>query len=372
VLLSHYIRIIFGRFDEFGVLGNGKEEVREMRKTMLMLTVVLAAAALVGGFYMPATAAVEGPCVNCHTMHNSQGGVAMVFGDGVTMTQGALTRSTCLGCHTTTGSDPFDGVYPYVKLGGTATNYLAGGYFTDDGGNHDDASHTLASPETPAGYDDTEIGAWYTGDVGGSGGLTCAGSAGCHGTEDTADEAEAISGGHHETNLSLGYRLLGVDGEKVLGGGTGGDNDYEEALNDSPSIDDYHNLYSANQAALDEASISELCGKCHGDFHGTDDTTNVDGAWIRHPTDVVLPSDWEIPTSVSGDYDFEDWKYNPVGTVDADVPADGTDVYVTCISCHRAHGSEYDDILRFDYGDQQAGSITEIGCLGCHDKQRGS
>jgi predicted CXXCH cytochrome family protein len=37
------------------------------------------------------------------------------------------------------------------------------------------------------------------------------------------------------------------------------------------------------------------------------------------------------------------------------------DAIVTCISCHRAHGSPYYKLLRWDY----AGSIS-TGCAYCH------
>jgi predicted CXXCH cytochrome family protein len=53
--------------------------------------------------------------------------------------------------------------------------------------------------------------------------------------------------------------------------------------------------------------------------------------------------------------------------------ADG-DAIVTCISCHRAHGSQYDDLLRWDYTQCIANenvaaddTITpDCGCFYCH------
>ncbi|MBE9582492.1 MAG: hypothetical protein IMF18_12860, partial [Proteobacteria bacterium] len=52
-------------------------------------------------------AEVSGPCVNCHTMHNSQGGLPMAtYGDTSQNPEGAgsgpkayLLRGTCFGCH---------------------------------------------------------------------------------------------------------------------------------------------------------------------------------------------------------------------------------------------------------------------------------
>ncbi|MFH1673225.1 MAG: cytochrome c3 family protein [Pseudomonadota bacterium] len=302
-------------------------------------------------------AAVGGLCSNCHTMHNSQGGVDLdALGP-----YGALTKGTCLGCHTTTGTDPLGDAnnYPYVKLGGGATNWLAGGYFTDGGLNHDDNSHTLASTVTPAGFDG--VGGTFTNYSGGTDGLSCAGTAGCHGVQTTANQATAISGGHHGNNTALGYRMLCVDTEKVDGTGA---SDYEEALNLAPDAADPHNLYNAGVAT--NATISELCGKCHGDFHGTANT-KIGDDWVRHPTDNLITTTWEIQTITN--YTATDWKFNPAGTVDMAAPATGN-LYVTCLSCHRAHGTEYNDVLRFDYAAQSAGGGGTTGCLGCHTAQR--
>ena len=47
------------------------------------------------------------------------------------------------------------------------------------------------------------------------------------------------------------------------------------------------------------------------------------------------------------------------------------DAIVTCISCHRAHGSPYPDLLRWDYNTDtdvmSAGnSAGNVGCFICH------
>jgi hypothetical protein len=60
-----------------------------------------------------------------------------------------------------------------------------------------------------------------------------------------------------------------------------------------------------------------------------------------------------------------------VQNVFTDTMPDGvTDIaIVTCISCHRAHGSEYADLLRWDYtAGTSAGSGTNLnsGCFVCH------
>jgi len=306
------------------------------------------------GLLNVAIAAVTGVCSDCHTMHNSQSGTSVVT-DGP---YGSLLASSCIGCHSTTGTDPYDGTTPFVQgTYLTDTNCLAGGYFTTNtGDDHSDNSHTLGSLASPAGY----TGTWYTGT---STGLKCAGSSGCHGYETEGDEVKAIAGGHHENDLKplLGYRML-VVGSTLVGGIEAAD--YEEELITTGGTSGVHNVYCADTASTN-ATISELCGKCHGDFHSTAGTQNSDGAWIRHPSDVAIPSGWIISTStLTG----QDYVNNPVGYVDG---VEAGTRYVTCLSCHRAHGTGYPDLLRWAYTTQVAGSgTTTYGCLGCHDKQR--
>ena len=126
-------------------------------------------------------------------------------------------------------------------------------------------------------------------------------------------------------------------------------------------------------------SMSGFCTTCHGAFHSagdgfgelTDDgngpNNGVSGAFLRHPSDYVIPN--------SGEYAaFATWTDTalvarpsvpgaPIGN-----PRPGTDM-VMCLSCHKAHGSEEDYMLRFNYADQQAGNATTglgQGCLACH------
>ena len=318
-------------------------------------------------------AAVSGVCSNCHTMHNSQGGSPMGLADP----QSALLLNDCLGCHTTTGTDPLsdDKGYPFVKLGSaTDSNCLAGGFFqtnavTSD--NNANKNHDIGSQADPAGFDGGE-NTWYSGDTNG---LSCAGTNGCHGNETDLDDMAAISGGHH--NPSSAYRILYVDGDPVIGYGAV---DYEELIIKTPATTPVTtvgntqnvNIYSAGTVGGSEATISELCAKCHGVFHGADGTpangtTNAVDEWIRHPSDETLPSTWEMG---AGGYVFDgdDAKNNPFGYDNATYTT--TKTQVTCLSCHRAHGTDNDDLLRWAYNDQNAGSGIDYGCLGCHDAQR--
>jgi hypothetical protein len=371
-----------------------------MRKMLLIGIIGFLSVFLVYGL---ADAKVGGRCVNCHTMHGSQNGVDWVWlKDGAEPDgpYGSLLVGTCLGCHTapTGTSDPYPAAgtymgYPFVKSADDAfndTNCLAGGFFTDSelgSDNSDGNTHTFGSTTAPPGYDES----WYTG---GTDGLGCAGTAGCHGSQTEPDPMAAISGGHHQT-ASYGYRILAA-----YNGGTpaavdgGGDvatytKDYEKDLissvnpafgvRSSTEADYYHNIYSAGAGS---DTISKLCANCHGVFHSD---TQSGGAWIRHPTDIALPAYsagppvmWEPQNDTV--YNEFDAKYNPFGFTDVS-DTTGTK-YVTCLSCHRAHGTEQYDLLRFKYttgesGEQIAGRYdgtpatnVAYGCLGCHSGQR--
>jgi hypothetical protein len=364
-----------------------------MKKILIVCLVALLSLVMTYGF---ADAKVSGRCVNCHTMHGYQNGIPWVWLKGASESDGpygSLVVGTCLGCHTTDSSDPYPASgtyyhYPFVKTtAGTFTdmNCLAGGFFpvTELGGTTDYTgnAHTLGSTAIPVGYKSGY--SWYKGTTS-STGLTCAGSSGCHGSQTEDDPMEAISGGHHETK-TYGYRILAAyDGSTetaVDGGGAGGSGkDYEKELiaTVSPATGDrvgsnttyYHNIYKAEVGGNN--TISLFCANCHDDFHSK---TQALGAWIRHPTDVALPSDWQAQQDTY--VNNLDAKYNPFGFTDVSGTT-GTK-YVTCLSCHRAHGTDNYDILRFTYtagesGEQQAGrapgTIIAYGCLGCHNKQR--
>jgi len=361
-----------------------------MKKKTLFLTILVGTVALIAVFPLTAMAAVKGVCSNCHTMHNSQGTDPMAWdenGDPLATAQSALLRSTCLGCHTTSDAEPLavpplgSSEYPFVMSTGdgnfTDDNCLAGGFFSpltvgnqDDNG---DNNHTLRTQKLPAGYaNDEALGDWYEGDTE-TDGLGCAGSNGCHGVHNVVDDMEAISGGHHADSLI--YRMLYVGNDMTSDGVLGtGASDYEEDLIATPDLADPHNIYSAGPQ---DPSISELCAICHGNFHnefGTVDDAGSASPWLRHPTDVDIPGGWHIGNEGIA-LTASDFKNNPVGYDNAN---DAGQRRVTCLSCHRAHGTENMDLLRWGYSGDDAtqtqiagvNSGVTYGCLGCHDRQR--
>jgi len=113
-------------------------------------------------------------------------------------------------------------------------------------------------------------------------------------------------------------------------------------------------------------TISGFCGTCHQNFHILADIGgNTSSPFIRHPTDVVLKATGEYSAytaySTEAPVARPTVYNNPSPTV-----TPGTDV-VMCLSCHGAHGTDYPDILRWDYSDMIAGDSSKSGgCFTCH------
>ena len=336
----------------------------------------------------PALAKVEGACSDCHTMHNSQDG-SDLYGTPYS----ALTKGDCVGCHTGIndgGNKPYvlSVAEPAYGATGTeaATNTLAGGNFywvtVDDakGHNVEGIVATDATITAPPGFDSgraaadgTTPGSTWTNR------LTCAGTYGCHGTH-AADTNNwgAISGGHHTnssgaiivpgTTAPGGYRfLVGIAGYE--------DSDWEY----QPTVS-AHNQYKGVDdpgQTTDTSTISYFCAECHGQFH--DGTGNIGSAspWLRHPTDFDMGnatgSEYQNYNGGSGTGNTYS-LIAPVGSTTVSSvlssvnisTANGTAI-VTCISCHRAHGTPNDDLLRWDYtGISAAGGDSSAGCFICH------
>ena len=380
-----------------------------------------------------ALAKVVGPCANCHTMHNMQGGVAVE-----SATSRSLTKGDCIGCHTGTNGDG-KGI-PYVNAGDTplygpdydtdgalvndaasvAGRTLAGGTFYYVSQAQHAKGHNVkglgaggaANPDTTIVLANTPPG-WITtwGDSGiatngddpdnwGDNQLTCAGIYGCHGQHLQADDFADLKGAHHgddstidgNTTVSSFRFLYGIIGKE--------DSDWEYTVS---SLD--HNQYSgvanitkaavALEPVLGAAGkgegISTFCGTCHGNFHtgsSGDLNTYDDGdtaigtaPWLRHPTDYALVTAGGEYVSYAGiDTGAAVGTYNVIApvasssvasTISTTVITGGAATsIVTCLSCHRAHGSPYDDLLRWKYAGLNAGTTNvegvKQGCFICH------
>ena len=364
-------------------------------------------------------AKVGGQCSNCHTMHYSQNGTAgyVIYPDSSTntLTGGpfrSLTIGGCVGCHTgqNAGGTAADGTIPYVfddSAEPTGNASLAGGNFYWVEGGSDAKGHNIANasltPEDanaltsgnlPPGFDDTIAGnagvnntEQWTDATGAR--LTCAGVYGCHGDRSLAgaeDDFVAMSGAHHNglssgfadgTTLANSYRFL-----NTIKGVEDADWEY---TNSSSDHNQYHGISRSSgqigsDTVADTTTISALCAQCHGDFHsnagGIAYGDDIGNSWLRHPTDLDL-------SNGGGGSEYASYvTYSVEAPVASDLVADtlhtvqetlqeGTDndAIVTCVSCHRAHGSANDDLLRWNYTTMNAGNggaASGSGCFTCH------
>ncbi len=355
------------------------------KRTLVSLVMVISLLVWGGGI---SYAKVAGVCGNCHTMHNSQGGTNMMINttiDGTGGTDGgsynSLTRGTCVGCHTGTnvsgGSTPFVYNTAAVTYG---TDTLAGGNFkwvvADDAKGHNvkgipgmsaDAVLTIAP---------------------GDSGTTCAGTS-CHGTLFAPDASSLGLGGgaldtgcegchvdpkHHAPQQAAGaiagqangyFRFLSnhyVTGDTGVHGIE--DDDWQLSVGSAD-----HNEYLGDAAGATN-TMTGYCIGCHGKFH--DQVSTVNGDWIRHPSDAVLPNTGEYTAYTAYDPNVPVARPDLANIADTSLVANNADM-VMCLSCHRAHGSPYDDLLRWDYDDMVAGDASKTGgCFVCHTSKNGS
>ena len=322
--------------------------------------------------------AVRGHCSSCHTMHHSQdGGALSQWGeDGP---YHALLTTDCAGCHmgTNNGGDiPFviSASEPSYQATGTepGANTLAGGnFFWVAATGIDSRGHNvegLTAPDnallSPPGFDGSRAavdgsipadGSWPEGRQ-----VGCAGTYGCHGTHSQDNPVAAVNGGHHQgrggaitspgPEPAAGYRMLV---------GIAGYEDPQWELNVDSSA---HNQYKGADGTRDDSTISSLCIRCHGEFHNQGSSS-----WIRHPVDYDM-ANTAADSEVRG-YGGDTHQYQPAVPVASfnvsrplsQVSMQGGEAIVTCLSCHRAHGSPYDKMMRFNYAD----SLGD-GCIVCH------
>ena len=345
-----------------------------------------------------ASAKVSGTCANCHTMHNSQGG-ADVNSDAIE----TLLASDCVGCHSadsgSTWKDVTTGapiVYNIAEPSFNAAKGLAGGNFYWVAQGDDTKGHNIFTDNPDEALSGGAPGA-YTSGCGsnschdnlhlpaGEGNGDLEGRYGCKGCHlNVAHHANDGPSGEYKlvTTAAQGwYRFLsGHRGEGGEDHGVEGGEDPDWQVSATSSV---HNEYlgkvvnggwgfSGNGGGLLGHTTTAFCTGCHGRFHNKQ--TSDDG-WIRHPSDAYLPGDAQY-----GQYTV----YDPIAPVaretlpatpSPDVIANGETDMVMCLSCHRPHGSEHSDLLRWDYNKMIAGGAGDAdgtGCFVCHTNKDGS
>ena len=376
-----------------------------MKSKNLLVTIVFLSVILFS--LSMAMAKVSGPCVDCHTMHFSQTPWPSYW--GASGPNPALLVDDCVGCHS--GATALKGTVNEIPVvlrtsdpGSTGVGKsLAGGdFYWVNTGNSTKGHDVIDLPGitvqdthlglTPPGWNATATpGDLGDGQIHGGAGswtsqLKCGGIYGCHGRHDEATNAGSVKGGHHGDDsclkpgagfsqaaqgagITTSYRWLGgIEGIE--------DDDWEWTATDGTVNHNQYKGVSTNLNYSDKTTISYLCAQCHGNFH---DGIGTASPWLRHPTDIQLPSDatkeylyYNDGLGANNDYSV----IAPVGSTiflaggiaEAQITPGTNDSIVLCISCHRAHGAEYPDLLRWDYDTMNAGqaSTPNTGCFICH------
>lgn len=387
----------------------------KIRSTEQILKAVFLSMLMVLALSNFADAKVSGAvCSTCHTMHNSQNGTHMRLGfppigsvgsdclDCHAETRAVLLRMDCLGCHaqSLSGADNIAPVGTIPQVAHNAATDLAGGNYRyvayiDDTRGHNvhgfgsliGADSNIIGNDNPPGYKsdyDPSSGKFQQTMPGTDNNLMCAGRNGCHGNRDQVSQMLAIKGSHHANDSILKFGAGFTETGQGSTVGTsyrflykvhGAEDANWEGVTPGPTV---HNEYKGapfsdrqTQAWNDVSTISDLCAECHGKFHAGGSIVGVNGIgsaspWLRHPTDVVLPASGEYTAYTAYSTEAPVARQNIAdGTTQASgTVTPGADI-VMCLSCHRAHASQYSDALRWDYSNMSAGR----GCYICHSQK---
>ncbi len=341
-------------------------------------------------------ASVTGICSNCHTMHNSQGGQPVYTGGPAP----TLLVNSCVGCHssdtTETKIDIGGGtIVPIVYNSLEPAKPLAGGnfYWVEDAGHGDRYGHNVYGISEPDVTLTTAPGSIYCANSCHTSLALAAPGNGCQGCHNyLKHHGTDPASGDPENNESGWYRFLSapLDSEH-LGNGGGPVNGIESSdWEYEPSATNHNVYYKGTGSDLGDIpeSMGKFCGGCHAKFHSpgfeTIYTDNGSGAsespWLRHPADYAMPDAGEFANAAGGIIGMAYDPLVPVGKpVPLGAPADAEVVKefdtVMCLSCHRAHGSPYEHMLRWEGNNMRTGAtggtdahedVIGTGCFKCH------
>ncbi|MBI4682560.1 MAG: hypothetical protein HY757_05590 [Nitrospirae bacterium] len=371
-----------------------------MRKTIMTMLLMFLSVVMMYGY----ADAISGVCSNCHTMHDSQNGAAVASGGPFNQ----LLNAGCVACHTAatakTSTYGAPAVLHSTQPSGQGASYTnAGGDFywvnaaetaatAKKGHNVIDLAGVTAKDTnmpnlTPPGWAPAATTGFTFADVADgeaawTSQLTCAGKYGCHGSHTNAGSFEGVNGAHHNnSNGQLATASTVGNSFRFLGGIKGLENADWNWGETATTHNEYYGVnYTADRSAGanygSKDTISFLCAECHGVFHATIDADATSGTpWVRHPTDINLPDSGGYDDYNSDNGDNSEGNYSleaPVArptvpaTSSATVVAGGsgaTGAIVMCLSCHRAHGSPEDDLLRWTYSSMVAGGGNTTSCL---------
>jgi predicted CXXCH cytochrome family protein len=345
-------------------------------------------------------AVVSGNCGYCHTMHNMQDGEDVndlgPMPNLLKIPEGGLGIDVCVGCHSSASSQTIIDNVPIVYNTSEPTKPLAGGNFywvTESGDSYghnvrgisdQDAKLSVAPGSTflQAGCGESCHTSLTLPDYDNSGDYNN-GCEGCH--QSVKHHADHPAGLPVPSDAGW-YRFLSSPPGHMLTGGGGGVYGIEDPQWEFNATQSTHNTHFGGDSSQTTGpdyfeSISTFCAGCHYEFHSPGyirfgvDNGGGGNPWLRHPTDVVIPDSGEFAAGkvINTAYDPD----VPVGkpnltSFNPSLIEDGDKVI--CLSCHRAHGSDQPDMLRWNYNSMISGTSEDgagTGCFKCHTEKDG-
>jgi hypothetical protein len=323
-------------------------------------------------------------------MHNSQNAQAVDAGGP----RGRLLASSCVGCHSNTSSETIKTIggnrVPVVYNTVEPAQPLAGGnfYWVAQGASYDSYGHNVggvSAQDSRLTYAPGGVSGYKSCSLKDKDSVTGA----CHGVIPSCRGCHVPS--HHAADKpdpaqyalvdAAGgyYRFLGNINDTLYPGYShmntgfvkgGEDPDWEQ----SPDAT-HHNEYAGEtsyQSGTTYRSISQRGCGCHfyflrfSIFGSNGEYVQESGHWVRHPSDTALGG---AGTEYAGYTTYD--PAAPVCRPDidsftnvSDTVRPGTDI-VMCLSCHRAHGSPYKAMLRWEYRSDADQGPTGT-CRTCH------
>jgi predicted CXXCH cytochrome family protein len=334
-------------------------------------------------------------------MHNSQNG-SNVNADGPRLNllripdSGTANVDVCVGCHSSETAETVINNIPIVYNISEPASPLAGGNFYWVASNGDAYGHNVRGISAQDGTLNVAPGSTL---LQAGCGESCHKSLTLPDYDNSGDYNNGCEGCHqsvqHHSDHPEGipvpsqagwYRFLSSPPghiEAIGGGGVFGIEDPDWEINATSST---HNIYFGGDSSQPTApdyfeSITAFCAGCHFAFHSPGfprfgvDNGGGGNPWLRHPTDVIIPDSGEFADGkvINTAYD----PNVPVGkpdlmSFDPSLIEEGDKVI--CISCHRAHGSDQPDMLRWDYNTMIVGAngpAAGTGCFKCHTDKDG-